>query len=501
MSDIASIKRSLESKASEFEANKEMYAERIMEGFETARKRLERAEKELLKKLELFFGSNVFSEQLAELDAGTQGSLEKATAVASLPVPADFGPDEEAFGRLYKEISRLADKTSLQPTTPPPPPGNLAVQGLGKNGFYDGVTLSWTAVTPEVARRVDCVKYKVQMVSESKIVHVYDNAGTSCVFQNLRPKTTYSFCARCIWDDVSGPWSDPVEFTTSPIPVAMNVKCTEAKECEATIAWDPVPVEVIWEVEFRKNDPCSDFKKGFVGGGSSCTLKRLKCETEYLVRVRARLGEDDKCGEWSEEIKVETKKWTCSWVICPSNIRSECAYIVRGETNNIAEKVGESDQFEEGLRGSYRVTSYSYIIGTNPIPVGTTVSWNVKITKVDSYGTYAGIKFLDNTQNSHPDANTIYIDCHDHRINCGSQSLYFLSGIMETFKVLRDRNYINSWIDRQNIRVVVDTKKGEISFGIESIVLGTVRKIPLDKPLVPYVKLEEKGSTAELIID
>ena len=142
MNDIIDITRTLDRKAREFEANKEMYTERITEGFRMAKEKLDRAEKELLRKLEVFFGSNVFSEQMVELDAESPAALEKAAAVARLPVPADFGPDEDAFGRLYKEIARLADRVSLEPATPPPPPKDLAAQGVGKGGFHDGVTLT-----------------------------------------------------------------------------------------------------------------------------------------------------------------------------------------------------------------------------------------------------------------------------------------------------------------------------------------------------------------------
>ena len=67
MASVMEIKRALERKAGEFEANKETIADRIKEGIKTAREKLNRVEKELLRGLEISFGPNLYAEQLAEL--------------------------------------------------------------------------------------------------------------------------------------------------------------------------------------------------------------------------------------------------------------------------------------------------------------------------------------------------------------------------------------------------------------------------------------------------
>ena len=102
------IKRALERKAGEFEANKETIADRIKEGIKTARERLNRVEKELLRGLEISFGPNEYAEQLAEINSGKSFSLDSAAAVAKTPVPAEYGPSEEAFGGcMWRSTSLL----------------------------------------------------------------------------------------------------------------------------------------------------------------------------------------------------------------------------------------------------------------------------------------------------------------------------------------------------------------------------------------------------------
>ena len=104
MDDTTKITMALERKAREFEANKETYTERIKEMVEMARKRLDSAERELLRRLDVLFGANVYEEQLAVLGSvagtgsnGKQGVLAKAAAVAALPVPGGVGPMTRAI--------------------------------------------------------------------------------------------------------------------------------------------------------------------------------------------------------------------------------------------------------------------------------------------------------------------------------------------------------------------------------------------------------------------
>lgn len=321
MTEIADIKRTLERKSNEFETNKEISIERITDSFRIAREKLDRTERELLKKLDSFFGPNMYSECIAELDTKNLSSLGKIASFASTPVPTCFCPNEEAFGRLYKEICRLSDMTSAQPVIPPAPK-NLTINGVRVNNFYNEASLSWSAVVPNPGSRVDCVKYKVEMTNEHKTTNIYDSTGLSYVFNNLNPETTYMFRVCCSWDNNLGPWCDAVEFTTPQIPVPTNVKCTAVKECEATISWDAIAVNVSWEVEICKKKEGTNFKKEYDGKVSSCTLKCLENDTEYLVRVRAKTN-DGKCGKWNDELKFITTKWTCSWMQCPPGVETK----------------------------------------------------------------------------------------------------------------------------------------------------------------------------------
>lgn len=498
MSDTVLIKRTLERKAGEFEANKEMFRDRITDGIRIAREKLEKAENELLKKLEIFFGSNVYSECISELNSGNTASLKEAASIASIPAPARFGPDGEDFGRLYREIDRIIDTTSTQSATPPPPK-NLTVQGVGKDGFHNGASLSWSAAKPE-QRNVDRIKYKIQMMNEHKMAREYDSSGTSCVFQNLKPGTLYAFSVRCIWDDVAGPWCDVVEFTTSPIPVPTSIECVKAEYSEAIITWKSAPIELTWEVEIHSAESPDTTRRIYEETVPSCTIKSLECDTEYIIRIRAKTG-DDKRGNWSNETKFRTKKWTCSWKHCPPSVDDCRKYTVIGSDGKIDNIATRS------YASSGNFSGYSLVIGNNPIPLDTTVSWEV-ILRTVSESCYAGIAPADIDQNDqYIDRRATYINDGDFYVK--SPYLYCggLSGLYRTLKYsinlserLREDYCFHDPSRVTYIRVTVDTRKGEISFEAIGVNMGTVRQIPLDKPLVPFAALSGNKASVELVI-
>lgn len=485
MNSTVSTRRTLERKSREFEVNMEMSRARIVEGIRIAQDKLRRVETELLSKLEAFFGSNVYSEYLTRLESDEPNSLEEATSIATTPVPANFGPDEKAFGKLYDEISRLAHKTTAQAPVPSAPK-NLAARGVGKNEFYDGMSLSWSGVDPAVTDGVECVRYKVHVVNEHKMARVYDSAGTSCVFQNLKHGVTYGISVRCIWDDRAGPWCSPVEFTTSPVPVPVNVKCAEVKECEASIVWDPSPVDIVWEMEVCKNDPSKSFRKVYEGSEPSFTVKYLECNTGYIVRVRGKT-KDEKCGSWCDALEIKTKKWTCSWKRDHGDGNNARSYYVKGETDNIAERVVDYQAY----------MGYSHVIGTNLIPIGTIVSWDVKINGTGR-DFKTGIEYLGRGQGP-PDAyEPIYFERSFARIHHVYGGFGIFSVISDYYENLQTgyRSYVFN-----TISIIVDTQKGEITFMAKGATLGTIRQIPLDAPIVPFVELREKDTTAKLIIN
>ena len=498
MSEVVNTTRTLERKAREFDANKKALGDRISEGIKIAKAKLDRVEMELLEKLEAFFGSNVYSEQIVDLDASDPASLKKAVAVAAFPVPESFGPSEEDFGRLFKEIGRLASKTYPRSVTPPAPE-NPTVQGVGKNGFYDGVSLSWPAVVPEAGSGVECVRYKVHMVNENNAGRTYDSTKTSCAFQNLKPGTMYAFSAQCIWDEKAGPWSSAVEFTTSPVPIVTNAKIKKRTDCSVTVTWDPAPVEVVWEVEIRKDEPFSEFKKAYEGSDPSCTLKSLGIGTEYLVRLRARLGGNS--GDWSDEFAFKTKKWTCGWKQCPENAVTEKRYVVSG-------KDGKKDNLATSASGGQNSGSnYPIVIGTNPIPLGTTVSWKVNLEyggDSESINFFVGIAPIDIDQNDqYIGRRATYIYTYNYYVSSGYGYVNIVNDLNQKLSSLCNATqyYSMNYIQKPPyICVTVDTRKGKITFFTNSTVLGTVRQIPLDTPLVPFVQLGRNGSSAELEI-
>ena len=509
MDDTTKITMALERKAREFEANKETYTERIKEMVEMARRRLDSAERELLRRLDVLFGANVYEEQLAVLGSvagtgsnGKQGALAKAAAMAALPVPGGVGPDDEAFARLHREIGRLADRVfSAFADAPPPPPAprGLRAQGLGKGGFHDGVALCWAGVAPDGARCVERVEYKVQVAGERRAARVYDSAGTSCAFQNLRAGTTYAFRVLCVWDGVSGPWSDAVEFTTSAVPAARGMRCSEVGECAATIVWEggcvatgDGGVSFTWEAEVREDEKGSAIRKAYSGEAAACTLKRLECGRGYVVRVRARVSGTETFGAWSDGLRFRTKKWSCAWKPCPASVDDKKKYILswsEGRSDAIATKVSKDG------------SEYAIVIGNNPIPVGAVVSWEVKVERLDwseigdySCGNYppyyyVGVAPNDIDQNkNYSYLRGAYFDFSGYK--CGVTTAAGGGGFFTT----------TCYGGGCTMTVAVDMRKREVTFSIGGVFLGAVEQIPIDKPLVPIAGLGQYCKSAELII-
>lgn len=222
-------------------------------------------------------------------------------------------------------------------------------------------------------------------------------------------------------------------------------------------------------------------------------------------------------------------------------------YIIRGNTNNIAENTGEQLQtpgfnrkpqppsqqpyqpqnaffIDQPQQLQLSILSRrsqqpqpvianfdgqeilsSFVIGSNFIPPCAKVSWNVKLNynyKNNSFynSFYVGVAPFDIDQNdSNVDNRVIYIDSTKYFIHSQHGSYDLFSGIYESLQKLSNGTY-HPPHKTNNITVVVNTQKRKVSFIIGGITYGTVHQIPLDKPLVPFVAIAGLGNSAELEI-
>ena len=139
------------------------------------------------------------------------------------------------------------------------------------------------------------------------------------------------------------------------------------------------------------------------------------------------------------------------------------------------------------------------IIGNTPLPLNKVTSWSTKVLKSkrsDGSYIYTGVAPSDINQN---DDN--YSE-YGWYFNCWGSTLW--SGLPHNYKWKEygprkeEGEYVHTG---DSVGVVMDTAKGELSFVVNGVNLGTAFKgIPLDKPLVPCVLLAWVGDSVELVV-
>ena len=144
--------------------------------------------------------------------------------------------------------------------------------------------------------------------------------------------------------------------------------------------------------------------------------------------------------------------------------------------------------------------SYCSIIGDKALPLGKTVSWNIKILKSkkkDGNLIYVGVAPSDINQND--DGN--FRKCGWY-ISCFRSKLW--SGPPHRFKGTKygpegkEGKYVR---EGDSVGVIMDTAKGELSFALNGANLGVAfTGIPINKSLVPCVLLEKEGDCVEIIL-
>ena len=142
--------------------------------------------------------------------------------------------------------------------------------------------------------------------------------------------------------------------------------------------------------------------------------------------------------------------------------------------------------------------SYCTIIGNTPLPHNKVTSWNIRILKSNDYSGYdihIGIASFSINQN---DDNNYYkcgwyFDCYGSGLWSGPPHNYRGKEYGP-----RKEDYGQYVHTGDNVSVVMDTAKSELSFVVNGVNLGVAYDgIPLDKPLVPCVKATYAGDSVE----
>ena len=284
-------------------------------------------------------------------------------------------------------------------------------------------------------------------------------------------------------DSVEFILSEAKENVDSSIPVPPNI-VAESNVCSTvTLSWDRVAEAKFYQVEVNGKNaynvpPSSQSKVTF-------DAENLFANSEHTFRVRC-VGE--RCvGEWSEIAKVRTAPHpgfsVCAWKHTDDDFKKE--YSIDESNAKIVTKVLKAGRWFS-----------SYIVGSIQIPLNAVTKWAVKVLKSlnnDGKGITVGV-----SQSGMVSSSTRWVfDCYLSEVCSGDTGYVARDAKKEYGPRKKEGQYVHTG---DSVGVVVDTTKGELSFEVNGMSLGVAfEKIPLDKPLVPFVELDYEGDSLELI--
>ena len=216
-----STRAEIEKKAKLFDLTKERAASQIKDNIRTAIDKLRAAEKELLAEVELEFGKNPFAAFLASANAPTDDEVKK---VLSKPVPQEFGPSEDSFCSLVKEIESFKSWKKKKELSC----FDLIPQKLRCSwATCDAFSLSWDAVTG-----CGCEYFYKVKVKSSTSTETYNSQTPELTVRGLEPETAYTVRVRAVTTKIGYKclWSDPIRVETK-----QSFSCCGWKECPAYV--------------------------------------------------------------------------------------------------------------------------------------------------------------------------------------------------------------------------------------------------------------------------
>ena len=275
--------------------------------------------------------------------------------------------------------------------------------------------------------------------------------------------------------------NDSVELNTSEFKENVetlinpsNITARSGGWDSVTLTWDTVEGASFYQIEVNESKfPDASTTNTFTKTG-------LLPDIEHTFRVRAVKG--NSVSEWSDVVKGRALEKTnfskCAW----KNQSCGSKYTVNKNTR-IATKTGDD--------------GYCTINGNTPLPLNKVVSWSIKILNCYYSGEkdiWVGVAPFDIDQNK--DNNNYNRGWY---FRCWSSKLY--SGPPHDYcnKMYGPRKNSGDYIKTgDKVGVVMDTTKGNLSFVVNGVNLGVAYEgIPLDKPLVPCVILENGGDSVQ----
>lgn len=273
------------------------------------------------------------------------------------------------------------------------------------------------------------------------------------------------------------------EFNFTHKKFEQVIKVAESAPGGVVLAWSPSPWCERYQVKSQK---CSDSSHSisYEGSETTCRIDGLEHGKKYAFCVRGGIG--GLWGSWSGKCTAHIRApWEdCAWAKCAEDVDSELRYEAE---LRVASK-------PRGAYGSSTVT------GTSFLPENKVSSWKVRMLRSlrgDWSGAFVGVaphtinrKDFDNFEKC-----GWYLACYSLRLTSGPPHKYAAKYYGQ--RLIRYKHL--STID--NVGVVMDTAKGELSFSVNGVNLGVAYEgIPLDEPLVPCVIFTMENDSVELMI-
>ena len=133
----AKTRAEIEKQARLYDAAKERTKKDIQDNIRVAKERLDAAERKLLNEVEIEFGENPFINLLTEIDSGNPPTDAEVKSALENGIPQDFGPSEESFFSLYREIEAFKSWTKKEDKLSAP--SNIRAECITQ----EMITLAW----------------------------------------------------------------------------------------------------------------------------------------------------------------------------------------------------------------------------------------------------------------------------------------------------------------------------------------------------------------------
>ena len=265
-------------------------------------------------------------------------------------------------------------------------------------------------------------------------------------------------------------------------PVPQNVTVESTTWSTITLKWDWVSNPKAYQIEYG-DDKMYDIV-------DKCETTLLGLEPASVYNIRVRTVTNDSVSAWSSPVKEFTKKMYTDdrhWEKCPHYY----FFLRRYSLDKKNSKIAIRDKMDDPYIG--------LVLWNTPFMSDTINSCGIKVvkSKKNCKNIYVGVVPFDVCPNNESFSEVgWFIYCYWSTLLSGPPHNYKWPG-KEYGPRKKEGKYVRNG---DTVGIVMDTKKGELSFVVDGVNLGVAYDgIPLDKPLVPCAGFCEGGESVEFI--